>query len=73
MKSGNLNFLEPSGPLQALNGTDLPTFFTKVKVVLSFFKQEGMVKQLRAPAALFPRIESAVLTGWEARWTVRVV
>ena len=24
MKSGNLNFLEPSGPLQALNGTDLP-------------------------------------------------
>ena len=24
MKSGNLNFLEPSGPLQAGNGTDLP-------------------------------------------------
>jgi len=24
MKSGNLNFLEPSGPLQAFNGTDLP-------------------------------------------------
>ena len=24
MKSGNLNFLEPSGPLQASNGTDLP-------------------------------------------------
>ena len=23
MKSGNLNFLEPSGPLQARNGTDL--------------------------------------------------
>jgi len=22
MKSGNLNFLEPSGPLQACNGTD---------------------------------------------------
>jgi len=28
MKSGNLNFLEPSGPLQACNGTALP-FFTK--------------------------------------------
>ena len=27
MKSGNLNFLEPSGPLQACNGTALP-FFT---------------------------------------------
>jgi len=24
MKSGNLNFLEPSGPLLACNGTDLP-------------------------------------------------
>ena len=24
MKSGNLNFLESSGPLQACNGTDLP-------------------------------------------------
>ena len=26
MKSGNLNFLEPSGPLQACNGTDLPIY-----------------------------------------------
>jgi len=25
MKSGNLNFLEPSGPLQTCNGTDLPS------------------------------------------------
>ena len=25
-KSGNLNFLEPSGPLQACNGTALPFF-----------------------------------------------
>jgi hypothetical protein len=24
MKSGNLNFLEPSGPIQACNGTALP-------------------------------------------------
>ena len=27
MKSGNLNFLEPSGPLQACNGTDLPLIY----------------------------------------------
>jgi len=27
MKSGNLNFLEPSGPLQACNGTALPFHF----------------------------------------------
>jgi len=26
MKSGNLNFLEPSGPLQACNGADLPLY-----------------------------------------------
>jgi len=29
MKSGNLNFLEPSGPLQACNGTALPLPFSK--------------------------------------------
>ena len=29
MKSGNLNFLEPSGPVQACNGTDLPFFVSK--------------------------------------------
>jgi len=28
MKSGNLNFLEPSGPLRACNGTALPLPFT---------------------------------------------
>ena len=33
MKSGNLNFLEPSGPLQACNGTDLPLPFTRRVVV----------------------------------------
>jgi len=27
MKSGNLNFLEPSGPLQACNGAALPFMF----------------------------------------------
>ena len=32
MKSGKLNFLEPSGPLQACNGTDLP-FIVKQKHV----------------------------------------
>jgi len=28
MKSGNLNFLEPSGSVQACNGTDLPILLT---------------------------------------------
>ena len=31
MKSGNLNFLEPSGPLQACNGTVLPLNFITCK------------------------------------------
>ena len=34
MKSGNLNFLEPSGPLQACNGTDLPFTFYQVQISL---------------------------------------
>jgi len=33
-KSGNLNFLEPSGPVQACNGPALPFFFYSVVVNL---------------------------------------
>ena len=50
MKSGNLNFLESSGPLQACNGTDLPFtlqwrdndihFMSKVVVRLRRFAKE---------------------------------
>ena len=29
--TGKLNFLEPSGPIQACNGTDLPLPFTIIK------------------------------------------
>ena len=38
-KSGNLNFLEPSGPVQACNGT-------------AFFYQKGKGGERHAPAAL---------------------
>jgi len=34
MKSGNLKFLEPSGPLQASNGTALP--FLQIYVTYSY-------------------------------------
>ena len=38
-KSGNLNFLEPSGPLQACNGTALPFYHfhgdTKLNEIIS--------------------------------------
>ena len=39
MKSGNLNFLEPSGPLQACNGTDLT--FTLTVLYLSIFPEHA--------------------------------
>ena len=39
MKSGNLNFLEPFGPLQACNGTALPLLYArqpKDKILCTF-------------------------------------
>ena len=38
MKSGNLNFLEPSGPLQAFNGTalPLPRIYTSPEFLVTF-------------------------------------
>jgi len=40
MKSGNLNFLEPSGPLQACNGTDLP-FTNYLNTLIKMVKNVG--------------------------------
>ena len=42
MKSGNLNFLEPSGPLQACNGTALPL---PLPCKVSFFCKDGKNEQ----------------------------
>ena len=39
MKSGNLNFLEPSGPLQACNGTALPLKY--ITGIIKFRKIRG--------------------------------
>ena len=36
MKSGNINFLEPSGPLQACNGTALPLHFYLSSLAVSY-------------------------------------
>ena len=38
MKSGNVNFLEPSGPLQAYNGTALPLPFYSTNAGTEYFK-----------------------------------
>jgi len=35
-KSGNLNFLEPSGPVQACNGTALPLHYIPCSYILLF-------------------------------------
>ena len=35
MKSGNLNFLEPSGPVQAYNRTALPVYKVKLWALLN--------------------------------------
>jgi len=34
-KSGKRNFLEPSGPVQACNGTDLPLLITRKQSVVA--------------------------------------
>ena len=36
LKTGNLNFLEPSGPLLACNGTDLSVFINTVDKAICF-------------------------------------
>jgi len=45
MKSGKLNFLEPSGPLQASNGTALPLWNLEVRYPVH--KVQTLVSVLR--------------------------
>ena len=55
MKSGSLNFLEPSGPLQACNGTALPYLETlsycSQKIIVPSYEHVTMCLHLRG---LFP-------------------
>jgi len=44
MKSGNLNFLEPSGPLQARNGTALPYTLKGSKSHIHHNKNPNLMK-----------------------------
>ena len=59
MKSGNLNFLEPSGPVQACNGTALPfsnssaNYVSVVKLLDKGPPQVGRSQYFRAIFALF--------------------
>ena len=47
MKSGNLNFLEPSGPLQTCNGTTLPLPFTYSGNQVQNFQENFLVPTSR--------------------------
>jgi len=59
MKSGNLNYLEPSGLLQAFNGTDLPFLLLVLKSHnLLHFAQLYFVSSL-------PLAEGQAVTAWE--------
>jgi len=50
MISGNLNFLEASGPLQAFNGTALPfTFFVKKKTSMANWWNDTDRKKQKYP------------------------
>ena len=43
-KSGNLNFLENSGPVQACNGTDLPLLFIDDNVRIKRMKVSWKIR-----------------------------
>jgi len=43
MKSGNLNFLEASGPQQACNGTDLLFFLLRNKFIVHGIKTDIII------------------------------
>jgi hypothetical protein len=60
MKCGNLNFLEPSGPLQACNGTALPFYIPEIETaepqtaILAYFQRKN------------PIIRIFCISGWFA-------
>ena len=55
MKSGNLNFLEPTGPLQACNGTDLPLHIEKVSASRNIQDNINCFKVIRSVHPLYQR------------------
>ena len=65
MKSGNLNFLEPSGPLQACNGTDLPLF-----IVFSLVGDPEGKRRIGRPSRIWEdEIKMEVKEKDEMAWT----
>jgi hypothetical protein len=68
MKSGNLNFLEPSGPLQAGNGADCFTFlYTYVNIILILNTQYTSQNEKLYPALKYNRICVDFIVGKQER------
>jgi len=67
--SGSLNFLEPSGPLQACNGTDLPLLLVITVSALSFTFFPLFCLFLSRPLSsfFFPFCVSYILFIWKPR------
>ena len=60
MKSGNLNFLEPSGPLQACNGTNLPFYHCYNKVSIYVLVWQDSQTDTKYNSYLFTNLVSWV-------------
>ena len=58
MKSGNLNFLEPSGPLQACNGTALITVYNYTSDARTCERQQPYVVHRQQSSLLILLISS---------------
>ena len=65
MKSENLNFLEPSGPLQACNGTALPFIHEKCRLILASLAPNLMYKQTTVKVSNINNYE-APFTGFHS-------
>ena len=61
MKSGNLNFLEPSGPVQACNETDLRIWVTHRTIHMDFCPHHD----------LYTTTEYTDMSSWITLYTVK--
>jgi len=54
MRSGNLNFLEPSGPLQVCNGTALPYIYIYIYIYIHTYIHTYVHTHTHTDSALSP-------------------
>jgi len=70
-KSMNLNFLEPSGPLQACSGTDLP-FYLCVLTASKQARERGRVGVDTLGSVVRGCLKAIVCNATQSAWWVRV-